>query len=95
MLNLVFVIELKRALTPILLGCPLRKRCTGLLPPVTVVMASETLPVGRSSTITTAQITVKATTRISEMLGHFLHLNKMKIKRLSNHMSQYFINNRT
>lgn len=47
-------------LTPILLGCPLRKRCTGLLPPVTVVMASDTLPAGRSSTITTAQITVKA-----------------------------------
>lgn len=71
-LNLVFVIELKRVLTPILLGCPLRKRCTGLLPPVTVVMASEMLPAGRSSTITTAQITVKATTRILKMLGHFL-----------------------
>ncbi len=29
------------------------------------------------------------------MLGRFLHLNKMKTKRLSNHMSQYFIHNRT
>ncbi len=36
----------------------------------------------------------KTTTRIPEMLGHFLNLNKMKTKRLSNHMSQYFIHNR-
>ncbi len=35
------------------------------------------------------------TTQIPEMLGRFLHLNKMKTKRLSNHMSQYFIQNRT
>ncbi len=35
------------------------------------------------------------TTRIPEMLGRFLNLNKMKTKRLSNHMSQYFIHNRT
>ncbi len=35
------------------------------------------------------------TTRILEMLGRFLNLNKMKTKRLSNHMSQYFIHNRT
>ncbi len=34
-------------------------------------------------------------TRIPEMLGHFLNLNKMKTKRISNHMSQHFINNRT
>jgi len=33
------------------------------------------------------------TTRIPEMLGHFLNLNKMKTKR--HHMSQYFIHNRT
>ncbi len=33
------------------------------------------------------------TTRIPEMLGRFLNLNKMKTKRLSNHMSQYFIHN--
>ncbi len=33
--------------------------------------------------------------RIPEMLGRFLNLNKIKTKRLSNHMSQYFINNRT
>ncbi len=30
------------------------------------------------------------TTRIPEMLGRFLNLNKMKTKRISNHMSQYF-----
>ncbi len=36
------------------------------------------------------------TTLIPEMLGRFfLNLNKMKTKRLSNHMSQYFIHNRT
>ncbi len=35
------------------------------------------------------------TTRILEMLGRFLNLNKMKTKRISNHMSQYFIHNRT
>ncbi len=35
------------------------------------------------------------TTRIPEMLGRFLYLNKMKTKRLSNHMSQNFIHNRT
>ncbi len=35
------------------------------------------------------------TTRIPEMLGRFLNLNKMKTKRLSNHMSQYFVHNRT
>ncbi len=35
------------------------------------------------------------TTRIPEMLGRFLNLNKMKTKRISNHMSQYFIHNRT
>ncbi len=29
------------------------------------------------------------------MLGRFLNLNKIKTKRLSNHMSQYFIHNRT
>ncbi len=32
---------------------------------------------------------------IPEMLGRFLNLNKIKTKRLSNHMSQYFIHNRT
>ncbi len=31
------------------------------------------------------------TTRILEMLGRFLNLNKIKTKRISNHMSQYFI----
>ncbi len=31
-----------------------------------------------------------STTRIPEILGFFLHLNKMKTKRLSNHMSQNF-----
>ncbi len=30
-----------------------------------------------------------------ELMGRFLNLNKMKTKRLSNHMSQYFIHNRT
>ncbi len=35
------------------------------------------------------------TTRIPEMLGRFLNLNKMKTKSLSNHMSQYCIHNRT
>ncbi len=35
------------------------------------------------------------TTRIPEMLGRVLNLNKMKTKRLSNHMSKYFIHNRT
>ncbi len=35
------------------------------------------------------------TTRIPEMLGRFLNLNKMKTKKMSNHMSQYFIHNRT
>ncbi len=30
------------------------------------------------------------TTRIPEMLGRFLNLNKMKTKRISNHMSQHF-----
>ncbi len=34
-------------------------------------------------------------TRIPEMLGHFLNLNKIETKRLLNHMSQYFIHNRT
>ncbi len=29
------------------------------------------------------------------MLGRFLNLNKIKTKRLSNNMSQYFIHNRT
>ncbi len=29
------------------------------------------------------------------MLGRFLNLNKMKTKIISNHMSQYFIHNRT
>ncbi len=36
-----------------------------------------------------------STTRIPEMLGRFLNLNKMKAKRISNHKSQYFIHNRT
>ncbi len=40
-------------------------------------------------------IIIIITTWIPEMLGSFLNLNKMKIKRLSNHMSQYFIHNRT
>ncbi len=35
------------------------------------------------------------TTRIPEMLERFLNLNKMKTKRISNHMSHYFIHNRT
>ncbi len=35
------------------------------------------------------------TTQILEMLGRFLNLNKMKTKRVSNHMSQYFIHNTT
>ncbi len=35
------------------------------------------------------------TTQIPEMLGRFLNVNKMKTKRLSNHMSQYFIHYRT
>ncbi len=34
-----------------------------------------------------------STTRILEMWGHFFYLNKMKTKRLSNHMSQYSIHN--
>ncbi len=38
---------------------------------------------------------VSYTIQIPEMLGHFLNLNKMKTKRLSNNMSQYFIHNRT
>ncbi len=33
--------------------------------------------------------------RITEMLGRFVNLNKMKTKRLSHHMSQNFIHNRT
>ncbi len=34
--------------------------------------------------------------RIPEILGRlYFYLNKMKTKRLSNHMSQYFIQNRT
>jgi len=41
------------------------------------------------------QLLLVYTTRIPEMLGRFLNLNKMKTKRLSNHMSQYFIHNRT
>ncbi len=41
------------------------------------------------------EINNKITTQIPEMLGCFLNLNKMKTKRLSNHMSQYFIHNRT
>ncbi len=40
-------------------------------------------------------IIIISTTRILEMLGRFLYMNKMKTKRLSNHMSQYFIHNRT
>ncbi len=39
--------------------------------------------------------TQTTTNRIPEMLGHFFNLNKMKTKRLSNHVSQYFIHNRT
>ncbi len=35
------------------------------------------------------------TTRIPKMLGRFLNLNKILTKRLSNHMSQYFIHNGT
>ncbi len=35
------------------------------------------------------------TTWIPEMLGRFLNLNKMNIQRLSNHIRQYFIHNRT
>jgi len=38
---------------------------------------------------------LKSTTRIPEKLGRFLNLNKMKTIRLSNHMSKYFIHNRT
>ncbi len=34
-------------------------------------------------------------TLILEMLGRFLNLNKMKTKRLSNHMNQYFIHIRS
>ncbi len=45
--------------------------------------------------ITKAQSVSEYTTRIPEMLGRFLHLNKMKTKRLSNHMSKYFFHNRT
>ncbi len=37
----------------------------------------------------------RPTTWIPEMLGHFFNLNKIKTKSLSNHMSQYFIHNRT
>ncbi len=40
-------------------------------------------------------LNVKNTTRILEMLWRFEYLNKIKTKRLSNHMSQYFIYNRT
>ncbi len=36
-----------------------------------------------------------STTRIPETLGNILHLNKIKPKRLSNHLSQYFIHNGT
>ncbi len=36
-----------------------------------------------------------STTRILEMFGRFLNLNKMKTKRISKHMSQYCIHNRT
>ncbi len=37
-----------------------------------------------------------STTRIPDMLGRiYFYLNKMKTKRLSNHMSSYFIDNRT
>ncbi len=32
--------------------------------------------------------------RILDMLGRFFYLNKMKTKRISNHMSQHFIHNR-
>ncbi len=35
------------------------------------------------------------TTRILEMLGLFFYLNKMKTKKNSNHMSKYFIHNKT
>ncbi len=46
-------------------------------------------------THTHTHIHIQYTTQIPEMLGRFLNLNKMKTKRLSNHMSQYFIHNRT
>ncbi len=36
----------------------------------------------------------KVTTRIPEMLGRFLHLNKITTKIFSKHMIQYFIHNR-
>ncbi len=45
--------------------------------------------------IKTLPISFYFTTWIPEMLGRFLNLNKMKTKRISNHMSQYFIHNRT
>ncbi len=45
--------------------------------------------------IFTTTTTTTTTTRIPEMLGRFLNFNKMKTKRFSNHMSQYFIHNRT
>ncbi len=35
------------------------------------------------------------TTWIPEMLGRFLNMNKIKTKRISNHMRQHFIHNRT
>ncbi len=35
------------------------------------------------------------TARILENVGTFLNLNKMKTKNFQNHMSQYFIHNRT
>ncbi len=37
----------------------------------------------------------QTTTRILEILGCFLNFNKMKTKIISNHMSQYFIHNKT
>ncbi len=40
-------------------------------------------------------LSIYNTTRIPEMLAHFYNLNKMKTKRLLNHMSHYFIHNRT
>ncbi len=47
------------------------------------------------SNFSTSALTISNTTRIPEMLGHFLNLNKIKTKRISNHTSQYFIHNRT
>ncbi len=37
----------------------------------------------------------KSTTQILEILGRFLNINKMKTKILYNHISKYFIDNRT